>query len=75
MSAYRGGKVNNRDRPASKAVPLQRARDFFDDDSGSELLEWILLAFVLLMATGFVLYQITGEVMRIFEGILRELAR
>ena len=51
----------------------KRLRAFLKDESGSEFLEWVTLALILVMATVPTLVLIGQELERILTGILEEL--
>ncbi len=53
--------------------PMREWRRFLKDESGSELVEWIALTLILLLATAAVLNEIGGQLKRIFKDILGQL--
>jgi Flp pilus assembly pilin Flp len=52
---------------------MREWRRFLKDESGSELVEWIALTLILLLATAAVLNDIGGQLKRIFKNILGQL--
>ena len=54
---------------------LIKLRDFLQDESGPELVEWAVVTVVLLLATGVLLSQIYDRVIEVMTGILVQLTR
>lgn len=52
---------------------MRELRSFWQDEAGSELVEWAVVTSVLLLATVLVLTQIGDELKAAFERILAEL--
>jgi Flp pilus assembly pilin Flp len=51
----------------------QELRSFWQDEAGSEFVEWAVVTIILLSATAVVLLQIGDELKAAFERILAEL--
>jgi len=53
----------------------QELRSFWQDEAGSEFVEWAVVTIILLSATAVVLLQIGDELKAAFQAILDELQR
>jgi Flp pilus assembly pilin Flp len=54
---------------------LIKLREFLQDETGPELVEWAVVTVVLLLATGVLLSQIYDRVIEVMTGILVQLTR
>jgi len=52
---------------------MQELRSFWQDEAGSELVEWAVVTIVLLVATVAVLRLVGAEIARVYNDILTEL--
>ena len=52
---------------------IQELRSFWQDEAGSELVEWAVVTIVLLLATVAVLRLVGAEIARVYGDILTEL--
>lgn len=53
---------------------IQELRGFWQDETGQDLIEYLVIIVIVLVIAVPLLKQVMDELTRIFEGILRELA-
>jgi Flp pilus assembly pilin Flp len=54
---------------------IQELRSFWQDEAGTEMVEWAVVTVILLAATAMILIQIGDELKAAFQDILDELQR